>query len=157
MTEPSNFECNTGKITHETIDGEVVIINLESGAYYSLDNTAARIWNFIDKGLSKGEIVRELERLFQGDPQEIERAVDRFFNELQQEHLIIPSDTIECRYPQGGDENGNIVSNSDKSTFEQPILQKYTDMQELLLLDPIHEVDEAGWPNAKPNPAGKES
>ena len=26
-------------------------------------------------------------------------------------------------------------------------LGKYTDMQELLLLDPVHEVDEAGWPN----------
>jgi hypothetical protein len=26
------------------------------------------------------------------------------------------------------------------------MLQKFTDMQDLLLLDPIHEVDESGWP-----------
>jgi hypothetical protein len=29
-----------------------------------------------------------------------------------------------------------------------PVLNKYTDMQDLLLLDPIHEVDERGWPNS---------
>ena len=28
-------------------------------------------------------------------------------------------------------------------------MEKYDDMQELLLLDPIHEVDEAGWPVKK--------
>jgi hypothetical protein len=28
-------------------------------------------------------------------------------------------------------------------------LNKYTDMQDLLLLDPIHEVDAAGWPSTK--------
>ena len=31
--------------------------------------------------------------------------------------------------------------------YEAPALAKFTDMQELLLLDPVHEVDEAGWPN----------
>ena len=39
-------------------------------------------------------------------------------------------------------------SKTEKLGFEAPILQKYTDMQDLLLLDPIHEVDEAGWPHA---------
>jgi hypothetical protein len=35
--------------------------------------------------------------------------------------------------------------------FTQPVLEVYTDMQDLLLLDPIHEVDEeAGWPSPKP-------
>jgi hypothetical protein len=30
-----------------------------------------------------------------------------------------------------------------KEEFVPPILQKYSDMQELFMLDPIHEVDEA--------------
>jgi hypothetical protein len=37
----------------------------------------------------------------------------------------------------------------DKPPFEMPKLSKYTDMEDLLALDPIHEVDEMGWPNAK--------
>jgi hypothetical protein len=30
-----------------------------------------------------------------------------------------------------------------------PVLERYTDMQELLFLDPIHDVDESGWPHRK--------
>jgi hypothetical protein len=30
-----------------------------------------------------------------------------------------------------------------------PVLQRYDDLEDLLLLDPIHEVDDAGWPVAR--------
>jgi hypothetical protein len=37
-----------------------------------------------------------------------------------------------------------------KLPFQKPLLQKYTDMEALLLVDPIHEVDEEeGWPKQK--------
>lgn len=29
---------------------------------------------------------------------------------------------------------------------DRPVFVKYTDMEELLLADPIHEVDDRGWP-----------
>ena len=38
---------------------------------------------------------------------------------------------------------------TEKLAYEHPVLQKYTDMEDLLLLDPIHDVDEAGWPARK--------
>jgi hypothetical protein len=31
--------------------------------------------------------------------------------------------------------------------YQPPALQEYSDVQSLLLLDPIHEVTEVGWPN----------
>jgi len=40
---------------------------------------------------------------------------------------------------------------ADRPPFVKPILQKYTDMADLLLLDPIHEVDAGqGWPHPAP-------
>ncbi|MCB1844533.1 MAG: hypothetical protein KDI09_16345, partial [Halioglobus sp.] len=33
-----------------------------------------------------------------------------------------------------------------ESDYVQPALQKFTDLQELLLLDPIHDLDAAGHP-----------
>jgi len=37
------------------------------------------------------------------------------------------------------------------TVFAPPVLEVYTDMQDLLLLDPIHDVDETvGWPSPKP-------
>ena len=35
---------------------------------------------------------------------------------------------------------------SAKIPFEPPRLERYTDMKDYFLLDPIHEVDSAGWP-----------
>jgi hypothetical protein len=35
------------------------------------------------------------------------------------------------------------------AAFQPPTLRKYTDMQDLLLIDPIHEVDDLGWPGVK--------
>jgi hypothetical protein len=39
-------------------------------------------------------------------------------------------------------------------SFEPPTLEHYTDMEYFLLLDPIHEVDESGWPHAPAAGAG---
>jgi len=36
-----------------------------------------------------------------------------------------------------------------ENAFSAPLLEKYSDMQELLLLDPIHEVGERGWPEPR--------
>jgi hypothetical protein len=40
--------------------------------------------------------------------------------------------------------------------YAQPLLETYTEMQDLLLLDPIHDVGEAGWPSL-PEAPKKES
>ena len=69
---------------------------------------------------------------------------------MQQEELITLDGTEESK-------NSNIASvptatNSkpEKLSFSPPTLEKYTDMEELLALDPIHEVNEVvGWPNVK--------
>jgi hypothetical protein len=37
-----------------------------------------------------------------------------------------------------------------RQPYEAPALHKYNDMQDLLLLDPVHDVDETGWPNISP-------
>jgi hypothetical protein len=30
--------------------------------------------------------------------------------------------------------------------YQAPTIERFDDLEELLVLDPIHEVDEAGWP-----------
>jgi hypothetical protein len=34
-----------------------------------------------------------------------------------------------------------------KHTFAEPVIEEFDDMQGLLLLDPIHDVSEEGWPH----------
>ena len=74
------FRTNTPDVMHETIDGEVIAINLVSGNYYSFRGTGAQIWTLVDDlgDLSVEEIVEALELRFESPRSELENAVSRF-------------------------------------------------------------------------------
>ena len=113
------YTVNTKKAISETLDNETIIINLETGCYYSMNPAGTAIWS----------------ALTNGTPIAINTpAVEDFFNQLITDGLV------------------SEVSANDNTPFtatEEPKLEKYTDMQEMLLADPIHDVDTAGWPNLK--------
>ena len=54
------FRINSPTIIHEIIEGEAVIINMEMGHYYSIDQTGAGIWELVDKGASTAEVIDPL-------------------------------------------------------------------------------------------------
>ena len=142
------FRVNTPTVTHETIEGEAVIINLDSGNYYSLMDVGSLIWSLVDQGASASEVQNLVLETYQGNVMDIDRGVQELLVQLQQENLIVPvngTENVTSLNPELPSNN-----NHNKPSFKPPMLQKYSDMQELLLLDPIHDVDEAGWP--KPNP-----
>jgi hypothetical protein len=137
------FRINTPTVTHETIDGEAVIINLDSGNYYSLVEAGSFIWALVEKGASASEVQDLLQQTYQGDAADIDRGVQQLLAQLQQENLIVPVDGS------GAVDLTEVMPSSNghgKPSFNAPLLNKFSDMQELLLLDPIHDVDEAGWP-----------
>ncbi|HDL20110.1 MAG TPA: PqqD family protein [Nitrospirae bacterium] len=152
------FRINKPHVINEIIDGEVVILNLDTGNYYSMDKAGADIWGLIEGDAGVGEIVEEIATRYAGKREDIEDAVDTLIKELIEEHLIVSVD--------GSGSEGDVVSAvRDKSVnekslpeFKAPLLHKYSDMQELLLLDPIHDVGESGWPGAEMDPsANKQS
>jgi len=142
------FRVNTPTVTHETIDGEAVIINLDSGNYYSLVDAGSLIWALVDRGASASEVHELLQQSYQGDATDIDRGVQELLAQLQQENLIVPVDEAAA-----ADLAGVLPSSNghEKPSFNAPSLNKFSDMQELLLLDPIHDVDEAGWPKPVPD------
>ena len=148
MSPPERFTLHP-KIVSETIDGEVIILNLDRGRYYSLTLAGTAAWEAIGRAASGEEIVQELLARYDGARSEVEDAVHQLLDELRREELILPlppeADGTATSPP-------NVSTGSDKGqgtrpTFQAPVLQTYTDMEDLLLLDPIHEVDESGWPN----------
>jgi hypothetical protein len=145
------YRINAPKVIHETIDGETVLVNLDSGNYYSLDGAGADVWGLLERGAPVEGIIGWVAGRYTGDRANIEKAVCQLIEALQREELILPDTTR-------GPENSADCSGLDKASpgeqlrsFVPPALHKYSDMQDLLLLDPIHEVDEAGWPNVKPD------
>jgi len=139
MTKGERFRINSPSIVNETIDGEAVMINLDTGSYYSADKVGAVIWTWIDDGLSVGEIVALLGERYDGTPAEIESATRAFVQALSSESLIVPAETAaKARAPSPP---------SARTPFVAPSLERYDDMKDLLLADPIHDVDAKGWPH----------
>lgn len=133
------------KIIHETIDGEVVMINMDKGYYYNLDRTGSIIWNLLDRGTAVSQISQYLDQQFIGEPAEIADSLYHFIGQLLEEELIETGRADGALAATGSISDSNS-NGQEKSGFVVPELHKYTDMEDLLLLDPIHEVDETGWP-----------
>ncbi len=129
-------------VVHELIDGEAIIINLDIGCYYNLEKTAADIWNLAVQGIPEKEMIRLLSQKNGRDLDQIVSEIHQFLDQLQKEGLIITEPSEET-IPQ----SKNIPLSS--SHFETPVLNKYTDMKEFFQADPIHDVDEQGWPKTK--------
>jgi Coenzyme PQQ synthesis protein D (PqqD) len=147
MANNAFFRVNTPTVSHETIDGEAVIINLDNGNYYSLIDAGSTIWSLVVRCVPVEKICNYICQAYEGERSEIERGVQGLLSQLQQENLIVSMSPVE--FAQNGTfEDGNKPGIAgERSQFRCPELQKYTDMQELLLLDPVHEVDDMGWPS----------
>jgi len=149
MTELSRFRINSPKVVHETIDGETVLLHLDNGNYYSLDGVGANIWGLIDRSVHVGSIIEWVTGRYRGDRGEIEKALYQLLNELQQEDLIVTDETSGYEKDVDHSDYGSVNQSEHPEIFVAPVLHKYTDMQDLLLLDPIHDVDEVGWPSSR--------
>jgi hypothetical protein len=149
MSSPAYFRMNVPKVVHETFDdNEVVIINLDSGSYYSLDKIGAEIWTSIESGSSITDIIEDIYDRYDSGTLNIEHSIVRFVDQLQKEQLIVSHTNENGNVPKK-DARMKAARPEKRHPFQEPVLQKFTDMQDLLLLDPIHEVDETGWPKVK--------
>jgi hypothetical protein len=137
------FKVNPAKVVHETIEGEAILIHLDNGFYYSLDGSGAEIWGLLASSRSSAEIGDALDAHYSSDPGAITAEARRLADELLEENLLEPTD-----------EAPEIVPNGDgigtRRAFSAPVLKKYEDMQDFLLVDPIHETSDAGWPDTQP-------
>jgi hypothetical protein len=128
------FEINTPQIAAENLDNEVMAINFEDGLYFSLRGSAAAIWLLLEAHHETQAIVAALESRLEAAA----RLVPAFVAELEQFGLIRHSNAAP-----------KAVDISQFAALEPPVLEKFDDMQAMLLLDPIHEVEQKqGWPFA---------
>ncbi len=112
-----NFQVRVSpSAVSDTIGHDTIVINVKSGAYYSLTESGSKIWADVQNGVVSSETLP---------------AVSVFVKE-------------------GLLEFGGASPESGESPLPpSDLFEKYTDMESLLLADPIHEVDEQGWPKLK--------
>ena len=145
------YKVNKANVVSEKFDDEVVIINLDSGNYYSLEGVGFNIWSIIEKGASLDKIVDwVMSQYDSSNAEEINKLVSQFVAELHKEGLIIPGETLknkDMKTPDNQIERETVLK-KPLLNLDKMVLHKYTDMQDFLLVDPIHEVEYTDWPKS---------
>lgn len=145
MTSQDVYRVNSPHVIFENIDGELILVHMEKGAYYTTDETGAILWFLVESRSSVAEMCEALRFQYDAAPGDIEAAVASFIEHLLGEDLIAPGEPAEERTPAAR------IPTTPKRPFRSPVLQSYRDMQDMLALDPIHDVEAAGWPVPKPD------
>lgn len=140
------FKPNAPAVVSEIIDGEAVIMHLKSGNYYSTEHIGSQVWALIEQGVSRRQILDGLAARYAVAPAELAATLDAFLAELLAQDLVREM-AVEAQSPMPVD---LALLNGGARPFAAPALNVYSDMKDLLLLDPIHDVDEVGWPKPKP-------
>jgi len=137
----SEFAINASSGVFERLDGEVIIISNQNGKYYSLGYTASDIWYLIHASVSSPLWLKTLADNYQEIPDSAENEIKKFVNVLLSEDLIKSSEIA------SGDSQV-LPQDNLRGKWSAPELMIFEDLQDLLLVDPIHDTGEEGWPFA---------
>lgn len=144
MIEQTGYRLNSPLVALQEIEGEAILINFDTGCYFSANRTGSVLLELAESGASQATMVRRLAERCGVDEVEVRDAVEAFLTAAQGEGLVVPCEV-----------NGASAPPTDESSrieLAAPVLEKFDDLQDLLMLDPIHDVDQAGWPMQAPDP-----
>jgi hypothetical protein len=138
-----HYRVRNKNIVSEIIDEEAIIMDLGAGTYFSADGPGAVIWDGIVCGFEAAQIKQRVRDTFSADPR-LNTDFESFISSLLTSQLVDVADG--AALPNA---DWSMPLPAERRAYEPPVLNSYTDLQELALLDPIHDVEEAGWPNRK--------
>lgn len=132
------LSVNGPYVVAEVFDNEVVVIHLERGTYYSLTGAACQFWPLLGSGRDAAGIAAALAEL--GPEWAAAQAeLVAFAEELMAEELVQLAELPQAPVAPA------------PAAYQPPKLEKFTDMEELIALDPVHDVSAAeGWPLRTP-------
>lgn len=131
----THLEIAVPNCSAEDFDGEIVAINLQTGRYFSIRDAAATVWN----DLAAGHAVEAIGAAVSGDAA-LAGAVERYVGDLLKEGLMRPAAAPGTA----------AVALLSSPAMPHPMLESFGDMESLLLMDPVHEVDDTeGWPRQR--------
>jgi hypothetical protein len=151
VDERQRFVSRGAPIIHDTIDNETIAINQLTGAYYTLEGPSALAWQLLATGASALDVARRLGSEYDADAATLETEAVEFFGLLMAEGLIVPTSGAADPAASASAASGAPAPTTGnaaaaRSRFAGLALQRYSDLEVLLLADPIHEVDDTGWP-----------
>lgn len=123
-------------IAFEEFDGDLVVLNLSTGQYFGFNDAAHALWEALVGGVSTSEIAAQMTQSEDLAP----------FVEKLVEFKLLATATA----------TGSLSSQQVeriKHLSQKPSVDRYDDLADLIIADPIHDVEtEKGWPELTEKP-----
>lgn len=119
----------------DDFEDETVVIDVDKGLYFSLQGSAVPIWRLFQDSQNLPAVLDEAARAL---PEDACLAVRRTIDDLIAHRLLLEAEPAPRDPPR---------LDAFAAAFSPPVFQVFSDLADLITIDPVHEVDEAaGWP-----------
>ena len=124
------LELNAADVAAKDIDGEILVMNVANGMYYSLEGVGAVAWRLLSAGHSLRQTADSLAAAYGVDPAAALDDITDLAIHLVDEGLVsVSGASTSIAAP--------TIQNSDPDgSYTAPRLNSYSDMADLLALDP---------------------
>lgn len=130
-------------VTHERLDGEVIAVNLLTGRYYSMTGSAADCWTAIAMTGSLTSAAGLLIDVYGAD-RDLTSDIADFVS------ACVEAGLMEQATDEVSEEaTGALPADFDRTPWLPPRLEEYEDLQDLILVDPVHDTSALGWPHVE--------
>lgn len=119
-------------VTADKFEGEIVLIHVQSGLYFSLRGAAVSLWEALATPVEQSALLALFGTLSENALKRVEEVLALF----EAKGLVL--------------ESSGPFSVPAGVSFELPVVESYDDLADLITLDPIHDVSAEGWPSAAP-------
>ena len=87
--EPDYFFEIPEQVRFREIDGEAILLNLDSGVYFGLDEVGTRVWNLISEKHTLGDIQGKMIQEFDVSQSRLSKDLNLLIRELLSRGLLL--------------------------------------------------------------------
>jgi hypothetical protein len=130
------YRLNEPNVACEVLEGDLILLNFQSGFYYNVRGTGADVCQFLLAGGSAGAAVTEIVSHYGLSSEKVAQDVQTFVEQLVREGLLVTGESGSVNPPMKCSAAG----------YEVPQCEKFDDMADQLLLDKIDDkTQDAQW------------
>lgn len=85
---PDSVVVSSEDLVATDLDGEIVMMSIENGQYYGLDDIGSRIWTLLEKPHRVSDLCDILMQEFEVELEQCQQDVLAFLNELAEDSLV---------------------------------------------------------------------
>ena len=144
MSGNTEWQIKDESVSSERLDGETILINFDTGQYFSFQGASADVLWLVQAGIPRQEWPSLLQAAFNGLEWNTDRdnEVDAFLLGLAEVGVIEPAASADA-----GPEI--LPTDYERGAWSAPSIFANDDLADLLIIDPIHDSSEDGWPQAR--------